>query len=238
MKILCFDVWGSYAHFRKFYTTSSPLSFSIPPRTAISGLLGAMLGFAEEYIEIFSPDKSMIGVEVVNPIKKVRMGKNIINTKGNYWIPVRKGRHEPRTQVRREFIKDPKYRIYVHHEDSELMNRLQKMLSEHKSVFTPYLGISECIASFEYGGIVEANLEKVERLPIRTIIPSEFLVSDEPIEFEAGKQYRKERMPIYMNRERVVQKYDDVLFEDQGLEIKARVKKCWITEENENLVLY
>ncbi|MFB3896899.1 MAG: CRISPR-associated protein Cas5, partial [bacterium] len=31
MKILVFDIWGDLGHFRKFYTTTSPLSFSFPP---------------------------------------------------------------------------------------------------------------------------------------------------------------------------------------------------------------
>jgi len=238
-KILCFDIWGSYAHFRTFYTTSSPLSFAVPPRTAISGLLGAMLGFADEYIEIFAPDKSMIGVEVAVPIKKVRMGEKVINTKGDYWIPVKRGSHEPRSPIRREFVKNPKYRIYVHHKNPEIMDNLRDMLSLHKTVFTPYLGISECIASFEFKGVLEAqNLQSEQKLPIKTVIPSELLFSDEAIEFEAGKQYRKERMPIYMNRDRVVQKYDDVIFENKGQEIKANVKNCWHTEEAVNLILF
>ncbi|MBC8235896.1 type I-B CRISPR-associated protein Cas5 [bacterium] len=251
-KILCFDIWGNYAHFRTFYTTSSPLSFAIPPRTAVAGLLGAILGFADEYTEIFAPDKSMIGLEVAAPIKKVRMGEKIINTKGNYWIPVKKGKHEPRSPIRREFVKDPKYRIYVHHKSPEIMDKLQNMLIAHKTVFTPYLGISECIASFEFKGALEAqNLQSEQKsplppfnqggngwIPIRTVIPSELLFSNEAIEFEAGKQYRKERMPIYMNRDRVVQKYDDVIFENKGQEIKANVKNCWRTEKGGNLILF
>jgi CRISPR-associated protein Cas5h len=238
-KILCFDVWGNYAHFRKFYTTSSPLSFAIPPRTTISGLLGAILGFAEEYIEIFAPDRSMIGIEVAAPIKKVRMGEKIINTQGNYWIPVKRGTHEPRSPIRREFVKAPKYRIYVHHKNAEIMDKLRDMLNAHKTVFTPYLGISECIASFEFIGVLEAqDLQSEQKLPIRTVIPSGLLFSDEAIEFETGKQYRKERMPIYMNRYRVVQKYDDVIFENKGQKIKASVKNCWHTEKGGNLILF
>ena len=238
-KILCFELWGNYAHFRTFYTTSSPLSFAIPPRTAVAGLLGAILGLADEYTEIFAPDKSLIGIEVAAPIKKIRMGEKIINTKGDYWIPIKRGSHEPRSPIRREFVKDPRYRIYVQHKDQEIMAKLQNMLNAHKTVFTPYLGISECIASFKFRGVLEVqNLQSEQKLPIKTVIPSELLFSDEAIEFEAGKQYRKERMPIYMNRDRVVQKYDDVIFERQGQEIKAQVNNCWHTEKGGNLILF
>lgn len=47
-KMLVFDVWGDYAHFRRFYTTTSPLSFPIPPRTALCGLIGAIIGLEKE----------------------------------------------------------------------------------------------------------------------------------------------------------------------------------------------
>ena len=95
-KILVFDVWGEYAHFRKYYTTTSPLSFSIPPRTAISGLMGAIIGLSkDEYLKYFSKEQAQIAVRILNPIKKVRLAENLINTKDDYFIPIKKGAHGP-----------------------------------------------------------------------------------------------------------------------------------------------
>ncbi|MCB5267201.1 MAG: CRISPR-associated protein Cas5, partial [Candidatus Cloacimonetes bacterium] len=34
---------GNLAHFRKFYTNASSLSYTIPPRTAICGLVASIL---------------------------------------------------------------------------------------------------------------------------------------------------------------------------------------------------
>jgi CRISPR-associated protein Cas5h len=34
----------------------------------------------------------------------MRMGLNYINTKGDFWIPIKKGKHEPRTQIRIDFF--------------------------------------------------------------------------------------------------------------------------------------
>ncbi|MDI3478645.1 MAG: CRISPR-associated protein Cas5h, partial [Thermoanaerobacterium sp.] len=31
MKSLIFDIYGDFGHFKKYYTTSSPLTFSFPP---------------------------------------------------------------------------------------------------------------------------------------------------------------------------------------------------------------
>ena len=42
-ELLIFDIRGEYGHFRKYNTTTSPLTYSIPTRTAIAGILGAIL---------------------------------------------------------------------------------------------------------------------------------------------------------------------------------------------------
>ena len=53
MKCLVFDIKGDYGHFKKYYTTSSPLTFSIP-RTTVSGMIGALIGLdKEEYLKYF-----------------------------------------------------------------------------------------------------------------------------------------------------------------------------------------
>ena len=44
MKVLVFDIWADYGHFRKFYTTTSPLTFSFPAPSTIAGILGAIYG--------------------------------------------------------------------------------------------------------------------------------------------------------------------------------------------------
>ena len=46
--ILIFDISSEFGHFRKYNTTTSPLSYSIPTRTAVAGILGAILGMERE----------------------------------------------------------------------------------------------------------------------------------------------------------------------------------------------
>jgi len=71
MDILSFDISGKFAHFRKFYSSSTALSFSIPPRTTIIGILAAILGKEKEsYYEDFASDKIRIGIAVCSKLKK------------------------------------------------------------------------------------------------------------------------------------------------------------------------
>lgn len=69
-KLLCFDIWADYAHFKKYYTTTSPLTFSIPPKTSIYGIIGAILGMGKnEYLYYFQPGMCQIGIQIMKPIK-------------------------------------------------------------------------------------------------------------------------------------------------------------------------
>lgn len=239
MKVLVFDFWGDYGHFRKFYTTSSPLTFSFPPPSTIEGILGAIYGAGkEEYLKVFSLDKCKIALKIVNPVKKVRMGLNHINTKGNYWIPYGNQYHEPRTQIRTEFLKDPYFRVYFSHTDEKIFERLVQLVKEHKSFYTVSLGLSGLLADCRYIDVYNAETVSNNKVvEITTPIVMSILVPD-GLEIENDKKYFKEKMPIVMNPDRVIEKYDDVVFESEGKTIKAKVSTYCRLENGENIVFF
>ncbi len=239
MKVLVFDIWGDYAHFRKFYTTSSPLTFSFPPPSTVAGILGAIYGIDKnEYLQVFSLDKCKIALKIVNPVKKVRMGINLINTKGSYWTLFSNQYHEPRTQIRTEFLKDPYFRIYFIHKDENIFNKIADYMKEHKSIYTVSLGLSELLADFkyidEYQAEEKTNKELVE---IQTPI-AEDNIYENCLEIETGKKYFKEKIPIRMNQERVVEKYGNVIFEPDGKTVKAKSIIFYKLENGENITFF
>ena len=229
-RILVFDVFGDYAHFRKIYTTTSPLTYQIPPRTALCGLIGAILGLRKannEYLKHFTLDKAKIGLRVLNPIKKVTIAENLIHTKkGEGCEGIGMNIIKKRTQINFEFLKDPKYRIYFWHKDEELYLQLKNNLAEHKTVYTPCLGLSENIANFEYVGEFGVTERYTQRgfLEIHSVIPMGKILEREGINFGvAGRDYFPVKLPIEMNQERVVTKYGNVLIEQNGSPIEAKI---------------
>jgi CRISPR-associated protein Cas5h len=222
---LIFDLWGDYAHFKKYYTTSSPLTFSIPPRTAVIGLISAIIGKAKnEYLSLMTKEKAEIAVRILNPSKKVRIKQNLIDTKGGYWRPVKRGNLTGRTQILFEYLKNPKFRIYFRHSDIEIYDLLKKNLKSHKSVYTPYLGISELLAGFVF--VSECTISErsngKEFIDIHSVIP---LNKDTKLDLlQGGKKYFKERIPIEMLPGRIVTEYREVLYEIEGKTIRAKVK--------------
>lgn len=227
MKTLVFDIKGDLGHFRKFYTTSSPLTFSFPPPPTVKGVLGAIYGAAkEDYLKLFSSDQCKIAIRIMSPIKKVRMGINLINTKDNFWQPIKKGRHEARTQIRTEFVKDPAYRIYFSHNNQNVFEQMAELVKNHEEYYTVSLGLSELIADISYvctNDFLEFNAQKVD---IMSVIPLSS-IEDYGIDFEEGKRYFRELIPVDMNPERIVEHYEDVIFEMDGNSIRATMKRFW-----------
>lgn len=239
MKVLVFDIYGDYGHFRKFYTTTSPLTFSFPPPPTIAGILGAIYGADKsEYLKIFGYDFCKTALKIVNPIKKVRMGINLINTKDNkYFQLLKKANHEPRTQIRTEFLKKPRFRIYVFHKEEKIFDNLLCNLREHKCIYSVSFGLSELLANFKFVGVYKAEEIKDEIAELLTPIVASNLV-DNGLEIESGRKYFKEKMPIRMNPDRVIEIYDDVIYEPDGKSIRAKVKTYYKLENGENITFF
>jgi len=229
-KIVIFDIWGDYAHFKKIYATSSPLSYSFPPRTALAGLIGAILGIDKnDCFRYFTKDKANIACRILSPVKKVRVGLNLIDTKKSMHII------QNRTQIKFEFIKDPKYRIYFYHSSASLYEKFKELAENHQSVFTPCLGLSQLICNFTYIGEFEAFAKNDNELvPIDSVVPNRYL--KKPPNFEERKEYFSENLPLEMGESREVTDYGEVLFERRGESIQAFVTNFWEVDDRERIL--
>jgi CRISPR-associated protein Cas5h len=239
MKILVFDIYGDYAHFRKYYTTTSPLTFSFPSPPTISGIIGAIYGAPKnENLKIFGYDNCKIALRILNPVQKVRMGINLINTKDNKHFTLLKTKyHEPRIQIRTEFVKLPKYRIYLTHHNQEIFTKLTEFTQNHKCFYTVSLGLSELLADFTYVGLYEYDEINNFKGYINTVIPFS-KINNQGVVIEPNKKYFREKIPIKMNTDRVVGIYGDVIYEPDGESIEACVSSAYQLENGETIVFF
>jgi CRISPR-associated protein Cas5h len=235
-KALVFDIWADYAHFKKYYTTTSPLTFSIPPKTTLYGIVSAILGFSkDEYLNHFQEGQCKIAVQIKNPVKKTRINLNLIDTKKAALM----SQIETRTQIKTEFLKDAKYRIYFMHQDKDLYNNLKEKLKNHKSVYSISLGLSENLANFEY--IKEIELKKITEnswQEINTVIRiDKENISKGDIDFsQSNREYFSDKIAVEMESDRTVTDYAQVLFERSGRSIKANVKQYYKDSNNNSLL--
>lgn len=232
-KVIAFDLWGDYAHFRKHYTTTSPLTFSIPPRTTMCGFLSGIIGLDKtEYLRFFSEKDASIGVQLLADVKKVTLAENLIDTK-------KAGKHmnqiKQRTQIRFELLKNPKYRIFVNHKDAQIYLKLKEMLQSHKAVYTPCLGLSELLANFEFIGEYSFDLvENTSEVDVLTALPKKNVVN---LTFLDDYEYISETLPRNMLPDRSVTEYTPVIFERKTRPVKAQVNN-FVRLENDEVITF
>jgi CRISPR-associated protein Cas5h len=66
-KLLIFEIGGKFAQFKKFYTNSSSLTYPIPPRTVLMGMVASILEEnRDEYYNWLSPSNSKFGIKIIN----------------------------------------------------------------------------------------------------------------------------------------------------------------------------
>jgi CRISPR-associated protein Cas5h len=224
---LIFDISGEYGHFRKFNTTTSPLTYGIPTPTALIGVLGAVLGIEREdskgFIkegqeslrQVFSAERTAIGFKILNSVNRVNIGFNLLDT----GAPQTFFNVTNRTQIEYELLKDPCYRIYLwweHPRKEELIERLQNKAFH----FSPYLGLSQFTADINWITEKEGKaINQNDYLPFHSVVNlSELDQTNAPVDFNQMKDasIQVETLPIEMENTRIVKRYGEVLTENNG----------------------
>lgn len=242
MKILVFDIWADYGHFRVPYTTSSPLTLPIPSKTVLYGIISAVLGYDKDsYLEHFQDDQWRFAVSIIKPIKTVYIPENFIDTKRAKLFG-RMPKNKPcRTQVNLEFLKEPYFRIYVASEDNQLTT-LKDLLKNHKSTYTISLGLSECLANFKYIGLFDLEEKRVNGKPVEiaSIIPLNQLTEPSQVDFlSENSKFLKIHIPLEMKPDRELIKSGYFLIEANGNPIKLKSGEYYrVKELNENIFLF
>ncbi len=217
-KLLTFDISAPFGHFKVIYATTSALTYPIPSKTAIYGMVGSIIGLSKEdnsYLNSFKDGQCKIALQILKPLATQRLHIN--------WSPT-PGAIKSRKPTLVEHMANPAYRIYFTHEDPKVYDTLKKHLMAHTTVFTLSMGLANLIANFHFIG--ESNYEEMqsEETDIHSIIPlSSFIGFGDLNEHEnfitSMSQYAME-----MTTGRDVTKRDEVLIDRKGMPIKANVK--------------
>ncbi len=221
MDVVVFDLWGRFGHFKKPYTTASPLTYSIPTPTALYGLLGAILGYEkDEYLHHINAKTTSFAIALKAPVKKMRLSFNYIDTKNSKSFHLIRNR----TQIKTEILVNPSFRIYV---ASTLNEELRVRLLKKESIYTPSLGVANFLANFAYVGSFQAK-------PIQTKkIQSAILVKDVISLYITPKaRYFKEAMALDMSPQREPKNYQEILFEAQGGALEGEFRTSYQVGED------
>jgi len=207
-KCLSFTIEGPFAHFRKIETSSTRLTYVIPPRTTVNGITAAILGLdSNSYYETFSLTNSAIAISLTSPIREYSLGINHLGTSKKDLRVLGKSAHRLKMTVTREktktqrinhnVLRDVSYRIDIWISNKQLYTELKEKLQAGKSHYTPTLGLSEFIATVTYHGEFEPKkINSNSETEIESAIPGE--TAD--ICVQPGEPITSEHSPSEMKR--------------------------------------
>jgi CRISPR-associated protein Cas5h len=224
-----FDIEGKFAHFRKIYTNSSSLSYLVPPRTTVQGIIAAMLGYERDSYYTKLDRDVFIAVKKNYPTYMMTHTLNYIKAVSTGELS------EPKehTQIPFEVIASKQkvsYRVYVGCDSFSDMEILINRLKSNKYVFPPTLGTAFFLADVEFVSEVDFKKVKVdEYVPISTVINSNAvceLKMDEMVLF-------KEKMPRAFGDDRTIKPAESYFIESKGKPVNIKLSpeySCWLAE--------
>jgi len=161
LDVLVFDLKGSLAHFRRPDTTATHATYPFITRTALRGLLGAILGLEE-----FLYEEARAGVRLMSPVQKSvqelsMLGKGFLGNWPEFNRP---------TSI--ELLVQPHYRIYY---TGPRLEELAAFIRARRSVYHTYLGSAFALTVPEWVGVFQGSPREVSpgvALTTATVVPT------------------------------------------------------------------
>lgn len=252
MKAIAFNINGKMAHFRKYYSNSTALSYMIPPIMTVKGMVAGILGYERDsYYEMFSKQRCKVGLVVQSPIKKMTQTMNLLKVES---LRDLSGAGLNRTQNDTEFIipRDIRdglvsYRIFFHHEQEQLMEELCSLLCTEQPCYRSK-GIHLSLGSMQCQGwisesspcmLVQRKVE-VDEVPLVGIIPKETVKQIDPMK-NPGLDILKEETIVEFGPDRTLTEDSKreilVNMRDIPLLVKLKEETVYYEAENQNMML-
>ena len=243
MRLIVFDVAGYIAHFRKYFSTTSALSYAFPPRTTISGMIAGILGYERDgYYELLSSENCKIGLQIRKPIRRiVQMVNYLMTDKEAMDAWYKKLLRRPLTnrqlvsisqpaQVHAElvvadgqYLSELCYRVFFSHDDEALMKNLKNRLIERRFCYPPSLGAANNIATIDYIQTMEAEVfHPKEEVEVSTVTPTSIVKSISPQ--EGLRIYIEELVPADFSPDRILRRRESYIYEGSGKPVKLRIE--------------
>lgn len=166
--IIELDIWSKFGCFSKSFSNSGGiLTYFIPPKTSIMGMIGSVLGYSfdefelnDEGIKVYSIEKFneiKVSIQPLFPLKTKRVTYNNVSGEGI-------------KNIHQDVLLNPYYKIFISFPDSlkEDENLFLDRIKNQQSVYNLYMGKNEFLLNvelknvFDYESFVVNNSNKNE----------------------------------------------------------------------------
>lgn len=231
MKGCLLHISGSWAHFKKPETNNNPLTHDFITKTALIGLIGAVLGKDREEMKPLFPQLSedlLYGVSVENPVKKESWAFTMRRVYNLY----------DKAPKQMEFLRNPSFLVAIcllNERSNEHFDRFIHHVANSESHYTPVLGLHNCPATVQLKA--HGNFRK-ERSPFET---TGFITNHQKPILQAMDSFRFgfDRMPTYQNNDfwNLPDRYIDVIYAPEGRSLQVQESDHYLFSDNSAWIL-
>lgn len=216
MKGVQLMIEGNWAHFKKPETNNNPLTHDFITKTALIGVIGAVLGKERSEMRPLFPllsEELLYGVQVVNAVKKESWGFTLRKAVNIF----------EKAPKQMEFLKSPKFLVSIGLKGNGakgLFDDFVESLSGNSACFTPVLGLHNCPANLCLVSETEFSEKQTGSFKTKGFVSRKHSLNiQETREFRIGF----ERIPTFQNDDfwNLPDKYVDVVYPSANQEVAA-----------------
>jgi CRISPR-associated protein Cas5h len=206
MNVVCFEYKAKYGHFLRAEANANGVTYPVPPRTVLLGLIAAVIGLPKDAL---AGELAEAHIALAGTLPRRFWHKTNVRKDPPSPLPWRikktdKGTSSEQRNFRfpQELLWQPHYRVWAglpgsHH--SDLTGRLR----DRRWHFTPCMGLSEMLAEVEFVDEYAAELLPSGIQLIGSIAPQDSGQIDTTRAADAALSLQSLRMPVSVTEDRV-----------------------------------
>jgi CRISPR-associated protein Cas5h len=229
MDVVVFRYQGRFAHFLRAETTVNAMTYPVPPRTVILGLLGAILGLHKD-----SPQEELRQAKIAVAGKipstfwhKANMRKNLPAALAFQVKKSERGtsKDEKNTRIPQEFLWKPCFRVFVSLPD-RFHDEFAMRAAERRWHFSPCMGLSELFADLEWLQNLTATQLGSGIQEINSVVSLDRCTLDSKTAYSSNLALHKVRMPRDVTCDRIFT-HANYILEREGRPIPVHSDQAW-----------
>jgi CRISPR-associated protein Cas5h len=227
MQVLSIRWYAKYGHFLRAEANANALSYPVPPRTAVLGMIAALLGLEKDTLPE-KLDKTLVAIGGTLPQRfwhRIKLRKNL---PAALPFTVKKGQKgssgtdESPKLVLQEWLWQPDYQVHIAMPDNpSVFSELSDRIAKKRWHFSPYMGLSELLADVEFISISEATRKPAGKVKISSIFPQ-----TAGRILNSGEKIHLLRMPHRVNSERIFS-HQGYYLEHRGHTLTVETDQAW-----------
>ena len=215
MKCFQLEIKGRWAHFKRPETNNNPLSHDIITKTALIGMIGAVMGIERKKMKGLFPVLSedlLYNVQTLDIIRKVSIGLTSWKVPSN-----------ETTRKSFEMLKEPDFLVTLaltNIRSSDIYESFKECVINQKAVYTPVLGWHNCPAELKYisEGDLSDNVQKGDYCTKGFVVTDDFTPQVD-MNFRVGF----DKLPTFQNNDfwNLPNKYVQVIYPEYPHQLRG-----------------